>query len=104
MFYTIQNNTLLTAKNKQALTRFYDNVKELPTDYASNKYVVENGELVLNANYSDEQALEELQQEQTDLDTQIAELKEALSLAILADDQEEIESLKAQYKSLIGGE
>lgn len=104
MFYTIQNNTLLTAKNKQALTRFYDNVKELPTDYVPNKYIVKNDKLVLNNNYSDEQTLEELQKEQTSLNAQIAELKDNLLTATLADDTDQIESIKAQYKTLVGGE
>lgn len=104
MFYTIQNNGLLTAENKQALTRFYDNVKELPTDYAPNKYIAKNGELVLNDNYSDELDLETLEQEQTSLEAQIAELKGNLLTATLADDTDQIESIKAQYQTLVGGE
>lgn len=104
MFYTIQDNNLFIAENKQALTRFYDNVKELPTDYVSNKYIVKNDKLVLNNNYSDEQTLEELQKEQTSLNAQIAELKDNLLTATLADDTDQIESIKAQYKTLVGVE
>ena len=38
MFYTIQNNGIITADNKEALTRFYDNVLPLPQDYEVGKY------------------------------------------------------------------
>lgn len=51
MFYTIQNNSILTAENEQSLSRFYDNVKKLPDDYQVNKYIVENGALILNPNW-----------------------------------------------------
>lgn len=59
MYYTIQNDGLLTADNKQTLTRFYDNVLPLPEDYEVGKYVVEDGELVRNPNYEEEQAQKE---------------------------------------------
>lgn len=59
MFYTIQNNGIITADNKEALTRFYDNVLPLPQDYEFGKYIVENNELVLNPNYEAEKALQE---------------------------------------------
>ena len=38
-YYTIQNNGLLIAENKQALERFYDNVLSLPDDYEQGKYI-----------------------------------------------------------------
>lgn len=53
-YYVIQNGTLLKAENKEALA-VYGNVKELPSDYEQGKYIVENGELVLNPNYEAEQ-------------------------------------------------
>ena len=53
-FYTIQENQLLISKNEQALTRFYGNVKELPSDYEEGKYIVENNELVLNPDFEAE--------------------------------------------------
>lgn len=59
MFYTIQNNGLLTAENEYALSRFYDNVLELPEDYEEGKYIVENGELVLNPDYEAQQQQKE---------------------------------------------
>lgn len=52
----------------------------------------------------DVQALEELQKEQTSLETQIAELKDNLLTATLVDDTEQIESIKAKYQTLVGGE
>ena len=60
-YYTIQNNTLLIADNEQALTRFYDNVLPLPVDYQEGKYIVQNGVLVLNPNWEEEQAEKERQ-------------------------------------------
>lgn len=51
MFYTIQNDRLLTAENEQALIRFYDNVLPLPIDYEQGKYIVVDGELVLNSEW-----------------------------------------------------
>lgn len=59
MYYTIQNNGLLIADTEQALTRFYDNVLPLPNDYVEGKYIVVDGELVLNPNYEEEQAQKE---------------------------------------------
>ena len=59
MFYTIQNNGIITADNKETLTRFYDNVLPLPQDYEVGKYIVENNELVLNPNYEAEKAQKE---------------------------------------------
>lgn len=51
----------------------------------------------------DEQTLEELQKEQTDLNAQIEQLKDQLLTATLADDTDQIESIKAQYQTLVGG-
>ena len=52
----------------------------------------------------DEQALEELQKEQTDLNAQIEQLKDQLLTATLANDTNQIKSIKAQYQTLVGGE
>ena len=53
-YYTIQNNGLLIAENKQALERFYNNVLPLPEDYEQGKYIVVNNELVLNPDFEEE--------------------------------------------------
>ena len=58
-YYTIQNNGILTAETRQALERFYDIVLELPEDYEQGKYIVVDGELVLNPNWEEEQAQKE---------------------------------------------
>ena len=50
-----------------------------------------------------EVALEELEQQENTLNAQIAELKDNLLTATLVDDTEQIESIKAQYQTLIGG-
>lgn len=58
-YYTIQNNGLLIAENRQALERFYDNVLELPEDYEQGKYIVIDGELVLNPDWEEEKRQKE---------------------------------------------
>lgn len=58
-YYTIQNNNILTAETRQALERFYDNVLELPKDYEQGKYIVVDGELVLNPDWEEEQKQKE---------------------------------------------
>ena len=58
MYYTIQNNLLIKGE-KEALEQFYSDIKELPIDYEENKYIVEDGELVLNPNYEEEQEQKE---------------------------------------------
>ena len=60
-YYTIQNNGLLIAENRQALERFYDNVSELPEDYEQGKYIVIDGELTLNPNFEEEKRQKERQ-------------------------------------------
>lgn len=59
MYYTIQDNAILTAYNAEALSRYYENVFLLPEDYEEGKYIVQNGELVLNPNWEQEQAAKE---------------------------------------------
>lgn len=54
MYYTIQNNNLLMADNEQALSRYYDDVKILPSDYNAQKYNIIDNELVLNHDYENE--------------------------------------------------
>lgn len=72
-YYTIINGTIATADNKEALTRFYDEVNELPSDYEDGKYIPANGNnLVLNPNYAAEQAEKERA-------ARIEEIKEALN-------------------------
>jgi hypothetical protein len=58
MYYTIQNNNLIIAETEQALTRFYDNVLPLPSDYEKGKYIIEDSELILNPNWEEEKARE----------------------------------------------
>lgn len=58
-YYTIQNDSLLTAENKQALERYYDNILPLPSDYEQGKYIIVDGELVLNPDWEEEQKRKE---------------------------------------------
>lgn len=58
-YYTIVNNSILIAQNKQALLNYYSDVFELPNDYVEGKYIVENNELVLNPNWGEEQEQKE---------------------------------------------
>lgn len=50
----------------------------------------------------DEVALEELEQRENTLNAQIAELKDQLLTATLADDTEQVEAIKAEYQNLVG--
>lgn len=59
MYYTIQNNAILQAETEEALTAYYDNVYPLPEDYEDGKYIVIDGELVLNPDWDEEQAQKE---------------------------------------------
>lgn len=67
---------------------------------------VENGfKICVPAQKSDDEvALKELEQQEATLNAQIAELKDNLLTATLADDTDQIESIKAQYQTLVGGE
>ena len=56
MYYTILDGQLLTAETGQALMRYYDWAKPLPSDYEVGKYIVEGDELILNPNWETEQA------------------------------------------------
>lgn len=58
-YYTIQNNGLLIAENRQALERFYNNVSELPEDYELGKYIAIDGELTLNPGWEEEKRQKE---------------------------------------------
>jgi hypothetical protein len=58
MYYTIEKNLLIKG-SKEALEQFYYDVKPLPDDYEENKYIVEDGELVLNTNFEEEQEQKE---------------------------------------------
>ena len=50
----------------------------------------------------DEQALETLEQQEATLNAQIAQLKDQLLTATLADDTEQVEAIKAEYQNLVG--
>lgn len=58
-YYTIQNGIILTADTEETLTRFYNNVYELPIDYKEGKYIAEGSVLVLNTNWAAEQVAKE---------------------------------------------
>lgn len=56
MYYLIHENQIYTAENQEALSRYYtEEINALPTDYNSEKYIVVDGELVLNPDYEREQ-------------------------------------------------
>ena len=109
----------LEAKKNQAVI-FNDSEWKIVSDYRGKTYYLgtephemkELGDLPNGATFEpvepkktlDEQTLEELQKEQTDLSAQIEQLKSQLLTATLADDIDQIESIKAQYQTLVGGE
>ena len=57
-YYTIKNNNLLIAETPFALSKFYEDIKELPFDYENGKYIIENEQLVLNENFETEKMAE----------------------------------------------
>ena len=57
-YYTIQNDGILIADNKAALTRFYEDVYKLPNDYEEGKYIISGNRLVKNPNYEEEKEQE----------------------------------------------
>ena len=61
-YYIIHNQTeIYIAENEQAFSNlgYTEEVHELPEDYNSEKYLVVDGELILNTNYDQEQAEKE---------------------------------------------
>ena len=73
-YYTIQDDNLLIAETRQALERFYDKVLELPNDYEQGKYIVVDGELVLNPDWEEEQKRKAIEEEITSIKYQLKEL------------------------------
>ena len=97
-------------KPRFELNGVYKNIDNRINDFCSkNGYhleQVENGfKICAPAQKSDDEvALEELEQQENTLNAQIAELKDNLLTATLADNTDQIESIKAQYQTLVGGE
>ena len=61
-YFTIQNNGILTADNKQALTRFYDNIWELPEDYKEGKYIVGEKKIEIDVpDYEEQEITKEIE-------------------------------------------
>lgn len=52
--------------------------------------------------YTLAQTLETLQQQEATLNAQVAQLKDQLLTATLADDTEQVEAIKAEYQNLVG--
>lgn len=54
-YYIIHNNKdIYTAENQEALSRYYSEpIQVLPDDYNSEKYIVVDGQLILNPEYND---------------------------------------------------
>ncbi len=57
-YYIVHNNKdIYTAENQEALSRYYSEpIQVLPADYNAEKYIVVDGQLVLNPDYEEEQA------------------------------------------------
>lgn len=97
-------------KPRFELNGVYKNIDNRIHDFCSkNGYTLENTKngfkICAPAQKSDDEvALEELEQQENTLNAQIAELKDNLLTATLVDDTEQIESIKAQYRTLVGGE
>lgn len=106
-YYTIQNNGILTAETRQALERFYDNVSELPEDYEQDKYIVVDGELVLNPNWEKEKEQQEIKKRKQEILNLLDKLDLKSIRAIRANDteyinkyEEEAEALREELRNL----
>lgn len=106
-YYTIQNNNILTAETRQALERFYDNVLELPEDYEQGKYIVVDGELVLNPNWEEEKEQQEIKKRKQEILNLLDKLDLKSIRAIRANDteyinkyEEEAEALREELRNL----
>ena len=99
MYYTIQNNGLLIADTEQVLTRFYDNVLLLPEDYEEGKYIVVDGELVLNPNWEEEQAEKDKQAKIAEINSKIEELEKESVHDVLYGNKENVKV----YQDVING-
>lgn len=92
-YYTIQgiNDSLLISDNEEALSRFYSNIYPLPEDYEKGKYIVQEGELVLNPDWE----VEQLQKERERI-AQLSLTKREVFLALYRDKGITPEQIKAQ--------
>ena len=99
MYYTIKDNNILTAENEVSLNRYYKEVYILPEDYEEGKYIVVDGELVLNPNYEEEQAQKERERRNQEIDEKIKELQIMALPEVLNGN---IENIKI-YNSVIDG-
>ena len=95
-------------KPRFELNGIYKNIDNRIHDFCSkNGYTLENTEngfkICAPAQKSDDEvALEELEQQEATLNVQIAQLKDQLLTATLADDTEQVEAIKAEYQNLVG--
>ena len=81
-YYTIQNNNILIAQNREALEQYYNNVYELPADYEKDKYIVDGNVLVLNPNYEEEkEALREAEFNKAFFLTSLGYVRRAVTMA-----------------------
>lgn len=54
-YYVIHEDKVYIAENQEALSRYYlEPIQVLPDDYNSDKYIVVEGELILNPDYEEE--------------------------------------------------
>ena len=51
MFYSINNNQLSIADKIENLSKYFTDIKELPSDYESGKYIVLDNKLTLNPDF-----------------------------------------------------
>jgi len=101
MYYTIQNNSVLTSENRDVLMRFYNEALKLPADYEQGKYIAVDGELVLNPNWEQEQQRRIAQLNLTKADFWIALLDRNITKAMVKEKIELIPDETLKAKTLI---
>lgn len=95
-------------KPRFELNGIYKNIDNRIHEFCKkNGYTLENTEngfkICAPAQKSDDEvALEELEQQEATLNAQIAQLKDQLLTATLADDTDQVAAIKAEYQNLVG--
>ena len=101
-YYTIQNDSILIADNEQALTRFYDNVLELPEDYEEGKYIV--GEVEEEIDVPDFETVEEEYEEPVYVEQEILDENNEVIGHKQVIDHYETKTREVQVPVLVDGE
>lgn len=98
-YYIIHNENIMIANTPNPLIAYGLPVQELPEDYEYGKYIVVDGELVLNPNWEEEQAEKEKQAKIAEINSKIEELEKESVHDVLYGNKENVKV----YQDVING-